>query len=91
MKITLSEIKKNFQGTNSGVDEAENQINELECKEEKNIWMAGVGGMMGRKWRQLYLINNKINIQSEEQKEKRIQKNMDRLRSLWDNFKCTNI
>ena len=29
MKITLSEIKKNLQGTKSGVDEAENQINDL--------------------------------------------------------------
>ena len=35
MKVTLSEIKKNLQGTNSGVDEAENQINDLEHKEEK--------------------------------------------------------
>ena len=37
MKVTLSEIKKNLQGTNSGVDEAENQINDLECKEEKTL------------------------------------------------------
>ena len=37
IKITLSEIKKNLQGTNSGVDEAENQINDLEHKEEKKI------------------------------------------------------
>ena len=37
MKATLSEIKKNLQGTNSGVDEAENQVNDLEHKEEKNI------------------------------------------------------
>ena len=29
MKVTLSEIKKNLQGTNSGEDEAENQINDL--------------------------------------------------------------
>ena len=29
MKVTLSEIKKNLQGTNSGGDEAENQINDL--------------------------------------------------------------
>ena len=35
MKVTLSEIKKNLQGTNSGGDEAENQINDLEDKEEK--------------------------------------------------------
>ena len=37
MKFTLSEIKKNLQGTNSGVDEAVNQINDLEHKEEKTI------------------------------------------------------
>ena len=35
MKITLSEIKKNLQGINSEGDEAENQINDLEHKEEK--------------------------------------------------------
>ena len=37
MKVTLSEIKKNLQGTNSGRDEARNQINDLEHKEEKSI------------------------------------------------------
>ena len=35
MKITLSEIKKNLQGTYSGVDEAKNRVNDLEHKEEK--------------------------------------------------------
>ena len=35
MKFTLSGIKKNLQGTNSGVDEAENQINDLKHKEKK--------------------------------------------------------
>ena len=29
MKVTLSEIKKNLQGTNSGEDEVENQTNDL--------------------------------------------------------------
>ena len=64
MKVTLSEINKNLQGTNRGEDEDKNLINVLEHKEEKNI-------------------------QSEQQEEKRI--NKDRLRSLWDNFKHTNI
>ena len=36
MKDTLTEIKNNLQGTNSRVDEAENQINDLEHKEAKN-------------------------------------------------------
>ena len=37
MKDVLREIKKNLQGTNSGGDEANNQINDLELKEEKSI------------------------------------------------------
>ena len=37
MKAILSEIKKNLQGTNSGKDEAKNQINDLEHKERKSI------------------------------------------------------
>ena len=37
MKVTLSEIKKNLQGTNSGKNEAKNQINNMEQKEGKRI------------------------------------------------------
>ena len=36
MKDTLTEIKNNLQGNNSRVDEAKNQINDLEHKEAKN-------------------------------------------------------
>ena len=32
-----------------------------------------------------------INIQSEQNEETKIQKNEERLRNLWDNFKCSNI
>ena len=32
-----------------------------------------------------------INIQTEQNEETRIQKNEERLRKLWDNFKCSNI
>ena len=32
-----------------------------------------------------------INIQPEQNKDIRIQKNVERLRNLWDNFKCSNI
>ena len=35
-KDTLIEIKNNLQGNNSRVDEAENQVNDLEHKEAKN-------------------------------------------------------
>ena len=37
MKVTLSEIKKNLQGTNSEEKEASVQINNLEHKEEISI------------------------------------------------------
>ena len=37
MKLTLSEIKKNLQGTNSGGGEVGIQINDLEHKEEISI------------------------------------------------------
>ena len=36
MKDTLTEIKNNLQGNNSRVDEAKNQINDLEHQEAKN-------------------------------------------------------
>ena len=36
MKDTLVEMKNNLQGNNSRMDEAENQINDLEHKEAKN-------------------------------------------------------
>ena len=36
MKDTLIEMKNNLQGNNRRVDEAENQINDLEQKEAKN-------------------------------------------------------
>ena len=67
INVTLSEIKKNLQGTNNGGYEAENQINDWECKEEKKR-------------------------STRHQEEKRIKKKKeDRLRSLWDIFKHTNI
>ena len=48
------------------MNEAKNQINDLEHKEAKS---------------------NK----SEQEEEKRIQKNEDSISSLWDNFKCSYI
>ena len=37
VKVTLSEIKKNLQGTSSEEEEAKNQGNDLEHKEGKSI------------------------------------------------------
>ena len=63
---TLSEIKKNLQGTNSEGKEAGIQINDLEHKKGKNN-------------------------QSEQQEEKRIQKNEDSISSLWDSLNRSNM
>ena len=42
MKVTLREIKKNLQGTNSGENEAKNQINNLKHRKQKHsIRIAG--------------------------------------------------
>ena len=57
-KVTLSEVRKNIQRTNSEGKEGGSQINNLEEKEE-------------------------INIQREQQEEKRISKNEDSIRTLW--------
>ena len=61
-----SEIKENVQGTNSEGKEPGTQINDLDQKEEINIW-------------------------PEQNEGTRIQKNEERLRNLWDNFKRSNI
>ena len=44
-------------------------------------------------WTQINDLEQKeeINIQLEQNKETRIQKNEERLQNLWDNFKCSNI
>ena len=62
----ISEVKKNLQGTNSGGEGAETQMNNLGHKEE-------------------------ISIQPEQQGEKRILKNKDSIRTIWDISKHTNI
>ena len=66
MKVALSEIKKTPQGNNSGGDEAEIQINDLEHKEGK------------KKTRTT-------------RREKNFLKNEESIRSLWNNFKKSNI
>ena len=65
-KDTLIKIKNNLKGNNSRVDEAEDQIHDLEHKEAKTN-------------------------QSEQEEEKRIQKNEDSISSLWDKLENANI
>ena len=66
MTDILIDIKNSLQGNNSRVDEAKNQINNLEHKEAKTN-------------------------HTEQEEEKRIQKNEDSINSPWDNSKRSNI
>ena len=75
MKVALSKIKKNLQGTNSGGDEAENQINDLEHKEEKSI------KSQHQEEKRIFKKEDRI----------RSQKNEERLRNLQDILKRSNI
>ena len=75
MNDTLTEIKNHLQGNNSRVDKAKNQINDLEHKEAKNNPSEG---------------------QEEESPKQTIKQTNkqyieDRVSSIWDNFRCSNI
>ena len=66
MKVALSEIKKNLQGTNNGG---------MNSRIKSMIW--------NRRKEKAFNQNSR--------KRKRIQKNKDKLRNLWDIFEHTNI
>ena len=83
MKDTLIEIEKNLQGINSRVDEADYQISNLEYKKAKNTQSEQPvlrADLVGRIEFLILFI-----------RKKRIQKNEDSIRSLWDNFRHTHI
>ena len=75
MTDTLIEIKNNRQGINSTVDEAKNQINDLEHKEAKQ------NKTKNKKQTQPIRIKTR----------KKNPKNEASLSSTWDNFKRSNI
>uniref|UniRef100_A0A8W4FJB2 LINE-1 retrotransposable element ORF1 protein n=1 Tax=Sus scrofa TaxID=9823 RepID=A0A8W4FJB2_PIG len=66
MQNTITEIKNSLEATNSRIQEAEEQISEVEDR--------------------LVEITN-----AEQKREKRLKRNEESLRELWDNVKCTNI
>ena len=72
MKDTLVEIKNNLQGNNSRVDESENQINDLEHKEEK---------------KKTQTPNQSEQQKEKRMQKKNPPQTEDRISSLWDNFK----
>ena len=66
MSNIITEMKNTVEGINSRINEAEEQISELE---ERLVEITA----------------------AEQNKEKRMKRNEDSLRDLWDNIKCTNI
>ena len=87
MNITLSEIKKNLQGTNSEGKEARIQINDLEHKEEINIQPEQKKKQEFKKHKEsirwLWDISKRPNIQiigvPEEEKEQKIEKLFEKI------------
>ena len=81
MKDTLIEIKNNLQGNNSRVDEAEDQINDLEYKEEKTMNQNNkkkkeskkIEGSISSLWDNLKRSNIHITGFPEEEKEKELE------------------
>ena len=53
MKVKLSEIRKNLQGTNGGQNKPENQINDLEHKEAKKQPIRTIRRKNPKKWRKV--------------------------------------
>ena len=67
-----------------------------QMKDTQNEIQQNIQGTNSDKKETRAQINNleqkeEINIQLEQNKETRIQKNEERLQNLWDNFKCSNI
>ena len=89
MKDTQSEIKQNVQGTNSDRKGTRTESNDLEIKE--NVQEANSEGKeTGIQIKDLDQ-KEEVNIHPEQNEETRIQKNEERLRNPWDNFKYSNI
>ena len=67
------------------------QMKAIQSEIKENI--QGTNSEGKETWTQINDLDQKkeINIQPEEKEEIRIQKNEERLRNLWDNFKCFNI
>ena len=69
----------------------EEKVKAMESEIKKNIQ----GTQSERKETRTHINNleqkEEINIQPEQNEETRIQNNEEKLRNLWDNFKCSNI
>ena len=58
---------------------------------KENIWGTNSEGKKTQTQINNLEQKEEINIQPQQKEETRIQQNLERLRNLWDNFKCSNI
>ena len=68
----------------------EEEVKAMQSEIKKNVQGTNSEGKQTRMQVNDWEQKEEINIQP-EQKEERIHKNEERLRNLWDNFKCSNI
>ena len=69
----------------------EEKVKAVQSEIKKNIQGINSEGKETRTQIDYLEQKEEINIQLEQNEETRIQKNEERLRNLWDNFKCSNI
>ena len=68
----------------------EEEVKAMQSEIKENVWGTNSDGK--ETWTQINDLEQKeeVNIQPEQNEEIRIQKNEERLRNLWDNFKCSD-
>ena len=87
LRENFNSIKKDTETIKKNQSEMNNTLTEM-----KNT-LQGINSGIDEAKNQRRVLEDKEaeNTQPEEQKEKRIQENEDSIKSLWNNFKCTNI
>ena len=69
----------------------EEKVKAMKSEIKENIWGTNSEGKETRTQNSGLEQKEEINIQPEQNEKIRIQKNEERLRNLWDNFKTSNI
>ena len=69
----------------------EEKVKAMKSEIKENVQGTNSDGKENRNQLNSLEQNDEINIQPEQNEETRILKNEERLRNLWDNFKCSNI
>ena len=90
-KTLVIRMLKEFSENLNSINEIQSEMKDILIEIKNNL--QGNNSRVDRAENQMYYLEHKEakNKQSEQQEEKRIQKNEDSINSLWDNFKMSNI